>query len=129
MYDLVVTSAETGSPHGEPPKVFLHIGPPKTGTTFIQTTLRYWHRELRSGGVTVPGGASFDHFLAALDARGDHTFGFGVGGDVKHWRARGAWTRLASTVVRLRGTVVITHELFSTADAQHAKAAIAALGG
>lgn len=112
------------SARARPPQVYLHIGPPKTGTTYIQTSLESWQSELRSAGVTLPGGMPYDHFWAALDARGNHSFGFGAGGDVPLKRAAGAWPRLVAETLKSEGTVVISHELFATADAAHARAAV-----
>ena len=107
--------------------VYLHIGPPKTGTTFIQGVLRHWHAELRDAGVLFPAVPTHDHFNAALDVRGDHGFGFGPGRELRRPRAKGAWPRLVGATLAHEGTVVISHELFATADSRHARQALADL--
>jgi hypothetical protein len=109
------------------PTVYLHIGPPKTGTTFIQGTLTHWRKELKSAGVSLPAKWTSGHHLAAMDARGDHTAGFGPGSDVPRPGAKGAWPRLLSAIHQTSGTVVISSELFATADRQHARSTMQAL--
>lgn len=110
--------------------VYIHIGPPKTGTTYIQGVLRYWHAELlRQSGVLYPAAPTHDHFHAALDVRGSHAFGFGHGRDTERPRARGAWRRLVEVTRAHRGVVVISHELLATADSEHAAQAVADLTG
>ena len=95
--------------------VFMHIGPPKTGTTYLQGVLRYWHKELRAAGVLFPAVPTLDHFNAALDLRGDHAFGIGSGRDAERPRAHGAWDRLVGVTKGHDGVVVLSHELFATA--------------
>ncbi len=109
------------------PTVYFHVGPPKTGTTYIQGVLRYWQSDLEKEGVLVPTRPRPMH--AALDARGDHGFGFGEGGDIPRVRALNAWPRLVKKVKAFDGVVVVSHELFATADAEHAAAAVRDLAG
>jgi hypothetical protein len=109
--------------------VYVHIGPPKTGTTYIQGVLRYWRAELRKQGVLYPAAPVPDHFHAALDVRGRHAFGFGRGRDTERPRAHGAWQRLVETTLAHKGVVVISHELLATADREHAARALADLAG
>jgi hypothetical protein len=109
--------------------VYIHVGPPKTGTTYIQGILRFWHAELRKQGVLYPAGPTRDHFHAALDVQGSYAFGFGPGSDAIRPRAKGAWKRLVDSALAHRGTVVISHELLATADAERASRAVAELAG
>ena len=51
-------------------KVFLHIGEPKTGTTFIQQVMWGSRAELAAQGVVLPGHHPQDHFRASQDLRG-----------------------------------------------------------
>ncbi len=53
-----------------PQRDFLHIGPPKTGTTYVQSILFGNRRELRQAGVLLPGRATAKHFGAVGDLRG-----------------------------------------------------------
>lgn len=92
-----------------PPAVYLHVGPPKTGTTFIQDVLWLNRETLAKRGLTVPGTKLLDHFHAALDLRG---ISFGGHDDPA---VPGSWERLAA---KARGTdhgSVITHEVFAGA--------------
>src|SRR5262249_27545191 len=45
-------------------KVYLHIGEPKTGTTFIQQVMWSNRAELAAQGVVLPGHHPQDHFRA-----------------------------------------------------------------
>jgi len=91
----------TGVP-AEPPDVYLHVGPPKTGTTYLQDVL--WQNQARLGelGVTVPG-RQVDHFQAALDLRGISFGGF------DDPTVPGAWARLVSRVREARRERYVSH--------------------
>ena len=55
---------------GRRPRVYLHIGEPKTGTTFVQQVMwgnRAW---LAAQGVVLPGYSHRDHSRASRDLRG-----------------------------------------------------------
>jgi hypothetical protein len=103
-------------------RVFLHVGSPKTGTTFLQQVL--WsqrdlaHRE----GVLLPGRSFFDHYLATLDVRA-------VAHLPQHPRsAAGSWDRLVEESQDWPDTVVVSHELFAAATAEQAQRAITSFG-
>ncbi len=51
-------------------RVFLHIGEPKTGTTFLQQVMWGNRRELAAQGLVLPGHHAQDHFRASQDLRG-----------------------------------------------------------
>lgn len=90
-----------------PPTVYLHIGPPKTGTTYLQEVLWRNPRRLAEQQVAFPR-RPIDHFRAALDLRG---LDFG-GYEDPH--ADGAWDRLAAAVLACRkDKVVISHEVLA----------------
>lgn len=92
--------------------MFLHIGLPKTGTSFLQQTLRANEATLRQQGVCLPGRRG-DHFWAALDACG-LTARRSLRVDPE--RVRGAWPRLLEEARSWPGTVLFTNELFSGAS-------------
>lgn len=103
-------------------RVFLHVGSPKTGTTFLQQVLWSQRGLARRQGVLLPGESFFDHYLATLDVR-----------DVAHLpqhpkRAVGSWKRLVDSSRDWSGTVVVSHELFAAATKEQAERAIAAFG-
>jgi hypothetical protein len=93
-----------------PARVYVHIGPPKTGTTFLQAVLRRNRSRLADAGVKLPLDGELEHFLAALDLRG-----FDFKGHA-HPSRPGAWPRLAKAVDVTPGAVtVISNELFAGA--------------
>ena len=90
--------------------MYLHVGPPKTGTTYLQDVLWRNQRALADRGVVVPG-RQVDHFHAALDLRG-----IAFGGH-EHPDVPGAWERLAGRVSEASAdTVVLSHEVFAGAQ-------------
>jgi hypothetical protein len=104
--------------------VFLHIGPPKTGTTFIQGTLRHWQKDFADLGIVLPGDTQQDYFRAAVDVRGDQTVDPDERPDRALKRVAGAWPRLVAQTLAVRGTAIISHEAFSGVDEEHAHAAV-----
>jgi hypothetical protein len=51
--------------------VYLHVGAPKTGTTYVQDLLWKNRDALREGGLYVPGERQLDHFHFERDVRDD----------------------------------------------------------
>ena len=97
-------------------KVILHVGAPKTGTSYVQDLL-FSHREaLAAEGVLYPADRFDAHFLAALDL-----MELQWGGLEK--QAVGAWDRLAEQVRGWDGTVIISHEILATATPAQVKRA------
>ena len=92
--------------------VHLHIGAPKTGTTYVQDRLSLNHAELAKHGVIYPGKGFGDpstfHFRAALDLL-DQDWGGPPG------HAHGAWDQMARKVRRSSGNVIISHEILAPA--------------
>jgi hypothetical protein len=103
--------------------VFVHVGVPKSGTTFLQSVLHHYRKQLLHIGLLYPPGPGPRHFLAALDARGNHWFG-GTQRD-----AEGAWKALVDRCLNHHGTSVISHEVLATASKGHAQSALALLAG
>lgn len=102
-------------------RVLLHVGTPKTGTSFVQHLL-YSNREtLAAQGILYPADRFDAHFLAALDL-----MEMQWGGLEKH--AVGAWDRLAAQVRDWTGTVIISHEILAHASAGQVRRALASLG-
>ncbi len=95
--------------------VFLHIGLPKSGTTFLQT--RMWSNRalLRRQGFLYPGRERMDHFHASQVVRGSR----GIRADKAD-----AWDRLVAEVRNWDGSALITHEFFCMATAEQATAAV-----
>jgi hypothetical protein len=101
--------------------VYVHIGAPKTGTTYLQDRLYLNRSALDEHGVTYPVGLHRDHFGAALDLT------------EKPWgqlgeNFEGRWDSLAAKVRRAHGHVLISHELFAAATLEQVKKAMRDLG-
>ncbi len=102
--------------------VYLHVGPPKTGTTYLQDILQRNRALLRSRGLLVPGSRLVEHFHAALDLRGIR-FGGHDSPEVP-----GAWDRLAGQARDANcDAVVITHEILAGARPDEISRAVESL--
>jgi len=104
------------------PQVFLHIGEPKTGTTFLQQVMWRNRAELSAQGVVLPGHHPQDHFRASQDLRGIEKLATDPAGS---WT--GEWEILARQAAQAPRTAVISHELFAAADAGQAARAVRSL--
>jgi hypothetical protein len=100
-------------------RVYLHIGLPKTGTTFIQTAM--WHNRdlLRERGFLYPGTARMDHYRASQEVRGAPPKRMG--------EYAGTWRRLVDELADWPGDGLVSHEFFSMARPRRARMAVAAL--
>ena len=104
-----------------PAVVYLHIGSPKTGTTFIQNTLWANRASLRDDGVLLPGQSRFARVRAA--------------GAMMSWHPDDGelpdtWRRLATQVSEWSGrSAVISQEFLHHANADQIAAIVASLGG
>jgi hypothetical protein len=97
--------------------VFVHIGPPKTGTTYLQAVLWSNRAILKDQGVLVPGRSPVSQFHAAVDLlERDPTR---VGAD----RTAGSWVALVDEVRAWTGRAVISHENFGYAEPEQAERA------
>lgn len=94
------------------PLVYLHVGGPKTGTTYLQEVL--WHNRdaLRHDGLLYPGQDSGAHFHAVLDLLRISFNGY------DDPRVAGAWDRLIDEVRSDQSAALISHELFALAAAE-----------
>ena len=93
-------------------RVFLHIGVPKSGTTYLQTTM--WHNRaaLRAQGFLYPGSKRMDHYHASQDVRGQRR------------PPTGKWEKLRSELAAWQGAGLVSHEFFSMATSEQAVAAV-----
>lgn len=101
-------------------RVYLHVGVPKTGTTFLQGVLWASRTTLSENGILYPGPASA-HFWAAQDLT-EHLF---MGRENR--KVPGAWAKLARQARRWSGSAVLSHELFTLATGAHMRRAVADL--
>src|SRR5262249_21055184 len=111
------------SPGAQPrPKVFLHIGEPKTGTTFLQQVMWRNRSELAARGVGLPGPPPQDHFPATQALPGTPKL---ASDPARAWTAK--WEVLAQQAREAPKIAVISHELFSAADEEQAGRAVRSL--
>lgn len=94
-------------------RVYLHVGAPKTGTTYLQDRLTLNARSLADHDVHFPTRSpvvspGLFHFRAALDLL-DQDWGGPPG------HAKGSWESLMRRTRRRSGTVVISHEILAPA--------------
>ncbi|WP_456600594.1 hypothetical protein [Blastococcus sp. SYSU DS0616] len=87
-------------------RVIVHVGTPKSGTTYLQDLLWNSRAALADAGVLYPGDVPEAHFHATLDLKQE-----GFNGWVDP-ALDGAWNRLVEAARAHEGTTVISHELF-----------------
>ena len=102
-------------------RVLLHVGTPKTGTSYLQDVLFRNRPVLAEHGILYPAERFDEHFLAALDLMRLPWGGLEV-------QAVGAWDRLAATVREHDGTAIVSHEILATASRSQADRALRSLG-
>ena len=102
-------------------RVLVHVGTPKTGTSYLQDVLFRNQELLRAHDILYPADRFDAHFLAALDLM---TLPWGG----LETEAVGAWDRLAQEVREWHGTAIISHEIFARATATQVERAMASLG-
>ncbi|WP_340537546.1 hypothetical protein [Nocardioides sp. GXZ039] len=104
-------------------RLYLHIGLPKSGSTFLQSVLGSNRATLREHGFSYPYVRQEGMFHAALEMAGNPDQ-WGVDRD----EIEGTFDRLVRRGKRLGGDVVISHEIFSAANGKQAKAILDRLG-
>jgi hypothetical protein len=100
--------------------VYLHVGAPKTGTTYLQDRLAHNQSALRRHGVHYPLGLHASHFRPALDVLQQPWGGLQVDVD-------GEWDALAARIRRLSGTVIVSHEILAAAKPVQVRRVMASL--
>ena len=102
-------------------RIILHVGTPKTGTSYLQDVLFRNRGTLVEHGILYPGDRFDAHFLAALDLMRLPWGGLET-------EALGAWERLAEQVRDWDGTAIVSHEILATASRSQAALALESLG-
>ncbi|MBO0844114.1 MAG: hypothetical protein J2P22_01705 [Nocardioides sp.] len=102
-------------------RVFVHIGLPKTATSYLQTIVWSNRDRLRARGVIVPGTSRPDHLWASRTVREERRQ------DRAPERHRTAWARIREELASTPGTGLVSHEFFAAASARQAEAMVAAL--
>jgi hypothetical protein len=96
-------------------KVFLHIGLPKTATTYLQTILWGNKDALTAQGVLLPGPERPFHYWCTRIVRADVTFA-----ERATPRQLAAWDRVRAEIQDWPGTAILSHEFFAAATADQA---------
>lgn len=105
-------------PEGEPPpRLYLHIGLPKSGSTFLQSLLGGNRSALKENGYIYPYVRQEGMFHAALEMAGKPA-SWGLTPEA----VEGTFGDLLARGRRFGGRVVISHEIFSAASAQQVQA-------
>ena len=103
------------------PRVYLHVGATKTGTTFIQSVLTRNRSRLKKRGVLWPG-ASWRYQVRATNDLLQRNLGRGAPDTT------GAWDRLVEEVNAFEGdSAIISMEFLSFADPDTAQRAVASV--
>jgi hypothetical protein len=102
-------------------KVFLHIGLPKTGTTYLQTVMWADRPRMRAQGVLLPGRERRDHLWSTRIIREDPNL------DTYEERVRESWEVLKAEIAGWDGTALVSHEFFAGAATEQAARMVAEL--
>jgi hypothetical protein len=102
--------------------VYLHVGAPKTGTTYLQDRLALNRGELSRHGVHYPLGVYASQFRPALDILQMPWGGLQENVD-------GEWDALMGRVRRHNGTVIVSHEILAAAKPKQIARAMSGLEG
>jgi len=100
---------------------YLHIGPPKTGSTYLQNLLWLNRDRLLTQGICYPAHNPAQHFQAAgdlVDRGAIH---------ISKATLAGRWQQLCSLIRQHDGPVVVSHELFSAATPDNVRTVVADL--
>jgi hypothetical protein len=95
-------------------RVFLHLGLPKTGTSYLQTIIWAHREELADAELLVPGRERRDHLWASLVVRDDPRVAR------RNHKAPHSWEVLLAETSAWGGDALISHEFFSAASAEQA---------
>jgi hypothetical protein len=118
--DLASTSSRAGTK-----RVIIHVGAPKTGTTFLQGVLWRNRQALRSAGLHIVGLSRDDHYRAGHDIR---DLEYNPKDPRPDWS--GSWDKLAGLAVSSEArTTVISDEHLASLTPDQVRRAVASLKG
>ncbi len=105
-------------------RVVLHVGLPKSGTTYLQGLLAPSRDRLREAGILYPFVRPGAQFHGAVEIRGSHDkFGLSAA-DVA-----GTWAALCARARDFAGTTIISHEVLAGASPDQVRTALEPLAG
>lgn len=90
-------------------RVYLHVGTPKSGTSYLQDKLALNRGRLEQQGIDYIHTRSGNHFEAALDLIGETWAG-------EEKAAKGQWDGLALEARKARRDVLVSHEILAAAE-------------
>src|SRR5215467_995873 len=103
-------------------RVYVHIGEPKTGTSFLQHALWRNRAQLAAQGVVLPGYSYGGHARASQDLR---EVRWQAGDPADPWI--GEWDVLTGQALRARDAAVISNELLAACNPRQADRAVRSL--
>ena len=123
-YDLANDEADPVTvTAGGVPQIFIHVGEPKTGTTFLQQLMFQNRDVLAEQGVLLPGPRPMFHWRAAQDLREVVQIPNDPVGPFA-----GAWDRLVRQALKAPRVGIASHELLASATAAQAERAVRSFG-
>lgn len=102
-------------------RVFVHIGLPKTATTYLQTIVWGNRDAVRRQGLLLPGAERRDHLWASRVVREEPERAR------RPDREHAAWARIRADLAGWSGDGLVSHEFFAAASAEQAEAMVEAL--
>jgi len=103
-------------------RIYVHIGEPKTGTSFLQHALWSNRAPLAAQGVVLPGYSHGGHARASQDLR---EVRWQPGDPADPWT--GEWDVLTGQALRAAGAAVISNELLAACNPRQADRAVRSL--
>lgn len=103
-------------------RVFLHVGPPKTGSTYLQRLLWLHREDLLRQDVRVPLAFENEMWLAADDVQD------GAFVRTHPPEGRGAWARVTTRALAHPGRSVLSSELLGLSTEAHVERIVTSLG-
>lgn len=94
-------------------EVYIHVGPMKTGSTFLQNLLWRYRDDLARQGYHHPGTHANEMWLATCDLQQGAFVNYEIP------QASGVWGRVCERVLAYDGPSVISHEVLGMSTEQH----------
>ncbi|HVQ88547.1 MAG TPA: hypothetical protein VMT88_10235 [Actinomycetes bacterium] len=94
-------------------RVYLHVGPVKTGSTFLQKLLWLNRENLAEQGYLLPHDHPNDMWFAANDLQSCAFVDFDLA------EANGAWEQLVGRATKFDGSVIVSHEILGLSTPEH----------
>lgn len=101
-------------------RVILHVGAPKTGTSYLETILWSQVKQLEADGVWMPGRSRKDHDALMGEVRG---------GVWRHQDPAWTWAKVGRAARERTETVLVSKEMLSGASAEQVRVALDPLDG